>query len=197
MITKICDCCKKEFKTWLYLKDRIRFCSKECRNKTKRNRSPLKEITKIKIGRANKGKIYTLETRKRMSNIKKKQFKNGLVPWNKGKKDIYTEETKKKMASNKEQYGEKSHNWKGGLNPMWIRKQRIKQNGGSHIFGEWELLKKQYNFTCPSCKIKEPEIILTKDHIIPLSKGGSDNIENIQPLCRSCNSRKHTIVLEY
>jgi 5-methylcytosine-specific restriction endonuclease McrA len=68
---------------------------------------------------------------------------------------------------------------------------------GSHTFEEWELLKKQYNFTCPCCHRKEPKIFLTEDHIIPLSKGGSNLIENIQPLCRSCNCSKHTKIIKY
>lgn len=98
------------------------------------------------------------------------------------------------MGSNRGAYGEESHHWKGGLNPMWIRKVRLAENGGSHTYGDWETLKSQYDWTCPSCRTKEPEITLTKDHIIPVTKGGSDNISNIQPLCGSCNSRKHTKV---
>jgi hypothetical protein len=99
---------------------------------------------------------------------------------------------------NKNAAGSKNANWKGGITAINIkagvyckrRRARKFGNGGLHTYAEWELLKAQYNWTCPMCHKTEPDTTLTRDHIIPLSKGGSDNIENIQPLCRSCNSSK-------
>ena len=93
--------------------------------------------------------------------------------------------------------GNKSTSWKGGITPYYqvMRKARLKAVGGSHTPAEWETLQAQYNWTCPCCK--KSEVKLTKDHIIPVIKGGSDNIENIQPLCGSCNSKKHIKVIKY
>jgi len=56
---------------------------------------------------------------------------------------------------------------------------------------EWLKLREDYNYTCPSCGKKEPEIDLIMDHIVPLSRGGKHLISNIQPLCRLCNGKKH------
>ncbi len=114
-----------------------------------------------------------------------------------GKK--HSEETRKKMVA-KHKRGSESHFWKDGRSSdkdyiNWLKNRRnriIKRGGiGGHSWSDWETLKAQYNWTCPCCKRKEPEIKLTQDHIVAISKGGSDNIENIQPLCARCNSVKH------
>ena len=79
-----------------------------------------------------------------------------------------------------------------------LRRRVVEMNAeGDFTIGEWDLLKKQYGYTCPCCDRKEPEISLTIDHIIPLIKGGSNYIENIQPLCQSCNSSKNTKIIKY
>lgn len=62
---------------------------------------------------------------------------------------------------------------------------------------QWEELKRKYNYMCLCCKRFEPDIKLTQDHIVPISFGGNHTLSNIQPLCRSCNSRKHAREIDY
>lgn len=70
---------------------------------------------------------------------------------------------------------------------------RLKGAEGSFSLQEWELKKKDFDYQCNNCGSTSRK--LTKDHIIPLTKGGSNYISNIQPLCQSCNSRKSNKVL--
>lgn len=45
-------------------------------------------------------------------------------------------------------------------------------------------------YKCVSCKKKFFVKDITIDHKIPMRKGGTDAISNLQPMCRSCNSSK-------
>lgn len=77
------------------------------------------------------------------------------------------------------------------------RRARLAGSGGSYTTAEWATLVAQYDH-CPMCERRWEEIppspsggyVITADHVVPISRGGSNRIENIMPLCYSCNSRK-------
>jgi len=66
--------------------------------------------------------------------------------------------------------------------------------GGSFTPAEWLALCKKYGNRCLCCGKRRK---LTADHVIPVSKGGTSNISNIQPLCKTCNSSKGTKTTDY
>lgn len=70
------------------------------------------------------------------------------------------------------------------------RSERMKaaREKGTHTKAEWESLKAEFLYLCVRCG--KGNCHLDRDHIIPVYQGGSDGIENIQPLCAKCNSSK-------
>lgn len=75
------------------------------------------------------------------------------------------------------------------------RRARLAQVQGEFTPSEFEELCEAIGYRCPSCRLEYP--ILTADHVVPLSEGGSNDISNIQPLCRSCNSSKGTRTMDF
>ena len=61
---------------------------------------------------------------------------------------------------------------------------------------EWIDILKKYKFECAYCG-KEFTLFdrETRDHVIPISKGGNNIKENIVPACNNCNARKHNKIL--
>lgn len=49
-------------------------------------------------------------------------------------------------------------------------------------------LKESYGF-CVYCGKKKK---LTIDHVVPIDRGGTNDMDNLVPACKSCNSRKNT-----
>lgn len=58
----------------------------------------------------------------------------------------------------------------------------------------FEILK-LYNFTCQYCGRKAPEVILHIEHIFPVSKGGTSDMDNLTVACRACNIGKGATLL--
>jgi 5-methylcytosine-specific restriction endonuclease McrA len=74
------------------------------------------------------------------------------------------------------------------------RRARVLHNGGIFTHDEWLALCEKYSHACLRCTKHKK---LTADHVVPLSKGGSNDITNIQPLCRTCNLQKATKSTDY
>jgi 5-methylcytosine-specific restriction endonuclease McrA len=69
---------------------------------------------------------------------------------------------------------------------------------GDFTAEQWEGVKAMFDYRCPRCGKREPEIALSIDHITPLAFGGSNDISNIQPLCKPCNAAKGArVVIDY
>ena len=67
---------------------------------------------------------------------------------------------------------------------------------GSCTKAEWVSILKRYapDSRCPACgKVGA----LTMDHIVPLSLGGSNAPDNLQPLCNRCNAKKGQRIIDY
>ena len=75
------------------------------------------------------------------------------------------------------------------------RRTRKTEAGGSFTAAEWKALIYHYGNKCLCCG--RDNVKLTADHILPVAKGGSSNIDNIQPLCQSCNSSKGDKHIDY
>lgn len=170
---KICIHCNKKFS----LKSRNhpfqRFCSKKCQVNNWIETHPLrmKELAKAKRKRCHKQRMaYNQKWRLKRYRLDKK-YRQYICAYNRNYRKTHPEIRKQ---IDRKMYAK--------------RKKAI----GSFSLEEWNELKKKCNYKCLRCGKKKK---LTVDHIYPLSKGGTNYISNIQPLCLKCNAQKGAKVM--
>lgn len=206
---KKCPCCNIEKEESEFHKDKKRkdglfvYCKNCVSIKNKKSyQNKLVENRDLKRLRARNNKD---KNKKRSNNwyqenkCHKKQYSSNYRAENKEYYKEYQKEWDKNNPEKVRQKRKRYYQTKNGKLSIkqrnHNRKSRLRGANGNHTFKEWEKLKNECNYTCQLCFKKEPEIILTRDHIIPISKGGNNYISNIQPLCISCNSSKKDKIL--
>lgn len=167
--------------------------------------NPCSELTKLKIGKANKGRkphaaiaarlISPKALEASLKNLKKATEGNigkiySLKRVRKIKKglDKYWAIPKNRIANSLRQQGEKSYKWKGGITPA------SKALRNSIHFKLWrEAVFARDNWTCQSCHKRGGTIQLHPHHI----KSFADfpelrfAIDNGQTLCSVCHQTEH------
>ena len=79
------------------------------------------------------------------------------------------------------------------INRAKTRKRRAREFSahGSHAQHDLDYLMQTQHGRCDDCNaLFDSSVPPTLDHIIPLSRGGTEYVTNLRWLCRSCNSRK-------
>ena len=84
------------------------------------------------------------------------------------------------VPSETEEHHIKEMKTKTILEKLRRRWEAVRSNTAPKVFAE-------HGAICAHCGVTEN---LTIDHIIPLAKGGTNDLDNLQPLCKSCNSSK-------
>jgi hypothetical protein len=138
-----------------------------------RNPDKVKEAHK-RWAEANPDKLQEATTRYRNSH--KKQCKEATNKWRAKSKDKIKQYEQQYRRDHADQINIKNNN----------RRARLLGAGGTFTKQEWEQACHEFDDCCAYCKLPKK---LTKHHLIPLIKGGSNWIGNLIPACGSCNSK--------
>lgn len=125
--------------------------------------------------------------RKDYESQRKKEYR--LKHWEKCRKveRLRREKNKEKMILVQKVW--KAANKQKVLHTSKMASYRRRWAKGCHSINEWRDMLNSCLWKCCMCWANN---VISKDHIIPISKWWTNNIYNIQPLCGRCNSSKHT-----
>ena len=175
-------CCKEKSSVWEKANpDKKRVYEKRWRdaNKEKERRRCAEKYSKTKEKRTLKIKEWKLLNLEKVRAYTRKS--------NNKHKERRRETTKLWLAKNPEK------------NKIYLENRRAAKmkNGGQIYHDEWVDLCEKYGNRCINPNCPDPSKPLTIDHVVPIKMGGSNTINNVQPLCQRCNSSKNVKIIDY
>ena len=196
---KICLICNKGFEEKHFNQH---YCCLDCKHKAKRNsQEKYKKTEKGNVSRLKwvgsekfkiNEKVYRQKPRaKHLAVLRAKRYLelHESARIKKRERDKLFGRTDKGRQFNrkaKKKY-DKTLNGKIARKNAKAKRRSYLENAGKFTAVEWLKKLEDYGFKCAICGSANK---IEADHIVPLSRGGKNTIDNIQPLCRSCNAKK-------
>jgi hypothetical protein len=177
MITKKCEACGKRFGVRPYRKDKARFCSIECWTQSSESKAIVSKTQKKRhsenplLGRKNthwKGgfKRKTICLNCGQSFSKRKDSPN--------QKDFCSVKCHNIFQTENPVTGKDSPAWRGGKIPRQLK-------------SGWRQLRLKVIERDKQCVYCGRESSLCVHHILPVRRGGDDEMENLETVCRVCH----------
>lgn len=179
------------------------FCSKPCyyavwatKNADKRTAARSRYLERNKEVQAERVRAWHAAHPERVKEIRRAHYER-----NRGeimaRSQEYARENPEKVRAYKAKYQASDAGRLTGKATVHRRRARILANGGSFTREEFVALVERCGRRCVACATPASAVNLEPDHIVPIKLGGSNDIANIQPLCRSCNAKKAANVVNY
>src|SRR5260370_34294169 len=149
-----------------------------------RNRVKLRERAKRQYRKERRFKIeqqrarrrrYYWKNRERINKRRKTQWAQNQVPFRVRERERYRKHHLARIVSQRNIQARRA-GAKGQITPE-----------------QWRRLVRRHRFLCFYCGAKLVPANRTLDHKLPLSRGGTNTIDNLGPACRPCNQRKMSL----
>jgi len=135
----------------------------------------------------------------------KEKLKQNMAQWyqnnrdhHKSRRTAYYRENRDAIMDWFRQYNQTNQGKARKARATHTRRSRIKSTKNTLSHEEWQSIIDEQGYRCARCRRQFSDSLPpTKDHIIPLAKGGGLTKDNVQALCLPCNAHKKDKIIDY